>query len=92
LREEALPHRESFITSTFSAKKGQRGGTPIPSHIAERGLKTALLKDESLSTLEKPAALTAIVAKLETLQRRLGDLIEFRGIDDKPIVSPRPFG
>ena len=35
-----------------------------------------------LDTLEKHVALTAIVADLETLQRRLRDLIKFREIDN----------
>jgi len=58
-------------------------------HEAEQTLTAST---QLLDTLEKRAALTAIVAELETLQRRLGDLIAFRGIDDKPIVPPRPFG
>ena len=58
-------------------------------HEAEQTLTAST---QLLDTLEKRAALTAIVADLETLQRRLCGLIEFRGMDDKPIIPPRPFG
>jgi len=61
-------------------------------HCLHEAEQTLTASTQLLDTLEKRAALTAIVAELETLQRRLGDLIEFRGIDDKPIVPPRPFG
>ena len=45
--------------------------------------ETTLTKStQLLDTLEKRVALTAIVADLETLQRRLRDLIKFRGIDN----------
>lgn len=45
-------------------------------HEAEQTLTAST---QLLDTLEKRVALTAIVADLETLQRRLGDLIKFRG-------------
>ena len=43
--------------------------------------QTLTASTQLLDTLEQRAALTGIVADLETLQRRLSDLIEFRGIN-----------
>jgi hypothetical protein len=48
-------------------------------HEAEQTLTAST---QLLDTLEKRVALTAIVADLETLQRRLHDLIKFREIDN----------
>ena len=56
-------------------------------HEAEQTLTAST---QLLDTLEKRVALTAIVADLETLQRRLSDLIKFRGIDNQTVVPPRP--
>jgi hypothetical protein len=36
----------------------------------------------SLDTLEKRQSVTRLVAGIDTLQQRLGDLIEFRGSDN----------
>jgi hypothetical protein len=48
-------------------------------HEAEQTLTAST---QLLDTLEKRVALTSIVADLETLQRRLRDLIKFREIDN----------